>query len=219
MVQMRTRVMNQLQAVALDEGVRCKKRLWGEGGRQQLESFQLAPWGSRRRRDLLELLDRLNPTIAALTLAIEGEVEKYPVAQRLMTHPGVGALTALAFVLIIGEAERFQCGKQIAAYLGLVPEEDSSGDSRRLGHISKQGSGLMRFFLVEAAQVTVRSDGEWRSKYFHLAMRRGRKIAKVAMARRLAVRMFWMWRNEWNYEQLKKFGPHAGQPGMSDGVK
>ncbi len=219
MVQMRTRVMNQLQAVALNEGVRCKKRLWGERGRQQLEGFQLAAWGSRRRRDLLELLDRLNPTIAELTQAIEGEIENYPAAQRLMTHPGVGALTALAFVLIIGEAERFQCGKQIAAYLGLVPEEKSSGDSRRLGHISKQGSGLMRFLLVEAAQVTVRNNEEWRSKYFHLSMRRGRKIANVAMARRLAVRLFWMWRKQWDYEQLKKFGPHAGQPGMSDGVK
>jgi transposase len=75
------------------------------------------------------------------------------------------ALAALAFVLIIGEVERFPCGKQIAAYLGLVPEEKSSGQSRRLGHMSKQGSGLMRFLLVEAAQVTVRSDGEWRSKY------------------------------------------------------
>lgn len=136
-----------------------------------------------------------------------------------MTHPGVGVLTALAFVLIIGEAERFQCGKQIAAYLGLVPEEKSSGDSRRLGHISKQGSGLMRFLLVEAAQVTVRNDQEWRSKYFHLSMRRGRKIANVAMARRLAVRLFWMWRKQWDYEQLKRFSPHAGQPGMSDGVK
>ena len=136
-----------------------------------------------------------------------------------MTHPGVGALTALAFVLIIGEAERFQCGKQIAAYLGLVPEENSSGESRRLGHISKQGSGLMRFLLVEAAQVTARNDREWHSKYFHLAMRRGRKIAKVAMARRLAVRLYWMWRNQWEYEQLTKFGPHARQPGMSDGVK
>src|SRR5215467_4376422 len=83
-------------------------------------------------------------------------------------------------------------GKQIAAYFGLVPEEDSSGESRRLGHISKQGSGLVRFFLVEAAQVTVRSDPEWRSKFFHLSMRRGRKIAKVAMARRLAVRLYWM---------------------------
>ena len=219
MVQMRTRIMNQLQAVALNEGLRCKKRLWRERGRQQLESFRLARWASRRRRDLLELLDRLNPTITELTQLIEQEVEKYPAARRLMTHPGVGALTALAFVLIIGEAERFECGKQIAAYLGLVPEEDSSGESRRLGHISKQGSGLMRFFLVEAAQVTTRSDAEWRNKFFHLAMRRGRKIAKVAMARRLAVRMYWMWRNQWDYEQLKKFGPHAGKLGTGVGVQ
>jgi len=219
MVQMRTRIMNQLQAVALNEGLRCKKRLWRERGRQQLESFQLAPWASRRRRDLLELLDRLNPTIAELSQAIEQEVEKYPAAQRLMTHPGVGVLTALAFVLIIGEAERFGCGKQIASYLGLVPEEDSSGESRRLGHISKQGSRILRFFLVEAAQVTVRSDPEWRSKFFHLALRRGRKIAKVAMARRLAVRLYWMWRKQWDYEQWKKFGPHAGQPGTGVGVK
>ena len=219
MVQMRTRIMNQLQAVALNEGLRCKKRLWRENGRQQLESFPLAPWASRRRRDLLELLDRLNPTITELTQRIEQEVEKYPVAQRLMTHPGVGALTALTFVLVIGNAERFRSGKQIAAYLGLVPEEDSSGESRRLGHISKQGSGLMRFFLVEAAQVTVRSDPEWRSKYFHLALRRGRKIAKVAMARRLAVRMYWMWRQQWDYEQWKKFGPHAGKPGTGVGVQ
>ena len=81
------------------------------------------------------------------------------------------------------------------------------------------GNSLLRFLLVEAAQVTVRSDQEWRSKYFHLAMRRGRKIAKVAMARRLAVRMYWMWRKRWDYEQLKKFGSHAGQPGHRQGVQ
>ena len=75
MVQARTRIMNQLQAVALNEGLRCKKRLWRERGRQHLESFRLAPWASRRRRDLLELLDRLNPTITELTQAIEQEVE------------------------------------------------------------------------------------------------------------------------------------------------
>jgi transposase len=219
MVQMRTRIMNQLQAVALNEGLRCKKRLWRERGRQQLEAFRLAPWASRRRRDLLELLDQLNPTIVELTKAIEQEAEKYPAAQRLMTHPGVGALTALAFVLIIGKAERFQCGRQIASYLGLVPAEDSSGERRRLGHISKQGSALLRFFLVEAAQVTVRSDSEWRSKFFHLALRRGRKIAKVATARRLAVRLYWMWHQGWDYEQWKKFSPHAGQPGTGVGVQ
>ena len=107
-----------------------------------------------------------------LSQAIEGEVEKCPEAQRLRTHPGVGSLTVLAFVLIVGEAERFQCGKQIASYLGLVPSEESSGDRRRLGHITKQGNSLLRFLLVEAAQVTVRSDPEWRSKFFHLALRR-----------------------------------------------
>jgi transposase len=219
MVQARTRIMNQLQAVALNEGLRCKKRLWRERGREQLEAFRLAPWATRRRRDLLELLDRLNPIITELTHAIEQEVEQCPAAQRLMTHPGVGPLTALAFVLIIGKADRFQCGKPVASYLGLVPLEDSSGNRRRLGHITEQGSSMLRFLLVEAAQVTVRSLPEWRSKYFHLAMRRGRKIAKVAMARRLAVRLYWMWRKGWDYEQLTKFGSHAGQPGNRHGVQ
>jgi transposase len=219
MVQARTRIMNQLQAVALNEGLRCKKKLWREPGRQQLEAFRLAPWASRRRRDLLELMDRLNPTIAELTRAIEQEAENNPAAQCFMTHPGVGALTALAFVLIIGDSERFHCGKQVASYLGLVPLEDSSGNRRRLGHITKQGSSILRFLLVEAAQVTVRSLPEWRSKYFHLTMRRGRKIAKVAMARRLAIALYWMWRKGWNYEQMKKFGSHAGQPGNRDGVQ
>jgi transposase len=165
------------------------------------------------------LLDRLNPTIAELTQAIEQEAEKCPEAQRLMTHPGVGPLTALAFVLILGRADRFQCGKQIACYLGLVPLEESSGERRRLGHITKQGNSLLRFLLVEGAQVTERSDQEWRSKYFHLAMRRGRKIAKVAMARRLAIQMYWMMRKGWDYEQVKKFGSHAGQPGHRHGVQ
>src|SRR5580765_4265698 len=71
MVQTRTRIMNQLQAAALNEGLRYKKKLWRESGRQQLESLPLAPWASRRRHDLLEVLDRINPTIAELTQAIE----------------------------------------------------------------------------------------------------------------------------------------------------
>src|SRR6202045_164729 len=219
MVQARTRMMNQLQAVALNEGLRCKKKLWREAGRAQLEAFKLAPWASQRRTDLLELLDRLNPTIAKLTQAIDWEGEKGPAARRVQTHPGVGPLTALAFVLIIGKADRFQGGKQIASYLGLVPLEDSSGNRRRLGHITKQGSSMMRFLLVEAAQVTVRSVPEWRSKYLHLMMRRGRKTAKVAMARKLAVRLYWMWRKGWDYAQWSKFGSHAGQPGNRDGVQ
>jgi transposase len=124
-------------------------------------------------------------------------------------------LTALAFVLIIGNAERFRSGKQVASYLGLVPLEDSSGNRRRLGHITKQGSSMLRFLLVEAAQVTVRTVPEWRSKYLHLMMRRGRKTAKIAMARKLAVRLYWMMRQKWDYQQWNKFGSHAGQPGQS----
>ena len=95
----------------------------------------------------------------------------------------------------------------------------ASGKLRELGHISKQSSTLVRFVMVEAAQVTVRSDAEWRRKYFHLALRRGRKIAKVAMARRLAVRLYWMWRKQWDFQQWKTFGPHVGrQPGTGVGV-
>src|SRR5712664_2441821 len=115
LVQARTRMMNQLQAVALNEGLGCKKKLFREAGRKQREAFRLAPWASRRRHDLLELLDRLTPTIAELTQAIEQEAENCPAAQRLQTHPGVGALTALAFVLIIGRAERFQCASRSRA--------------------------------------------------------------------------------------------------------
>src|SRR5437773_4415241 len=218
LVQMRTRIMNQLHVLALNEGVRRKKALWRPAGRAQLQSLVLARWASRRRQDLLELLDQLTPKIQELTRALEQEVEKRPVARRLMTHPGVGPLTALAFELVIGTPERFGCGKQIASYVGLVPSEESSGDRRRLGHISKQGNSLLRFLLVEAAQVTVRTDPDWRRRFLHLAMRRDRRIAKVAMARKLAVRLYWMWRKQWDYQQMRKFGSHVGEPGNRQGV-
>jgi transposase len=195
-------MMNQLQAVAMNEGVRRKKGLWSKSGRAQLEALLLAPWASRRRKDLLELLDRLTPHIAELSTAIEREGKKRPEVMRLMTHPGVGPLTGLAFVLIIGPPERFRCGKQIGSDLGLIPCEESSAGKQRLGHISKQGNSLLRFLLVEAAQIAVRDDPNWRRKFLHLAMRRGRKIAKVAMARKLAVRLYWMLRKEWDYQQL-----------------
>jgi transposase len=195
------------------DGFRLKKRLWRPKGRAQLESLVLTPWATRRRQDLLRLLDQVDATVADLTAAIEKEAEKRPEVVRLMTHPGVGALTALAFVLIIGTPERFARSKEVSSYLGLVPTEDSSGERRHLGHISKQGNTLLRFLLVAAAQITVRSDPDWRRRYLHLAMRRERSVAKVAMARMLAVRLYWMWRNGWDYTHLPKLGSHAGQPG------
>jgi transposase len=219
LVQMRTRIMNQLQALAMNEGKRWKKKLWSEPGRTQLEKLPLAPWAGRRRQDLLELLDRLNPTIAELTAAIEQEARKRPEVLRLMTHPGVGPLTALAFVLIIGTWERFPRGKQIGSYIGLVPSEDSSADHQRLGHISKQGNALLRFLLVEAAQAATRCNPDWRRRYFHLAMRRQKNIARVAMGRRMAVRLYWMWRNGCEYSPSLEFGSYAGQLVTGHGAK
>jgi transposase len=219
LVQMRTRIMNQLQALALNEGYRWKKKLFSEQGRAQLEKLALAPWASRRRQELLELLDRLNPTIEELTAAVEREARKRPEVLRLMTHPGVGPLTALAYVLIIGTPTRFQRGKQIGTYVGMIPSEDSSGGKQRLGHISKQGNSLLRFLLVEAAQAAARVHPDWRRRYSHLAMRRHRSIAKVAMGRRLAIRLYWMWRNGCEYSQSLECGSYAGQLGIGHGVK
>jgi transposase len=216
---MRTRAMNQIQATAMNEGMRRKKTLWSKAGRKQLESLLLAPWATRRRQELLDLVDRWNVTIAELSAAIEQEARKRPEVLRLMTHPGVGPITALAFVLVIGSPDRFACGKQIGSYLGLIPCEDSSADRQRLGHITKQGSSLLRYLLAEAAQAAVRWDPGWRRRFVHLAMRRDRRIAKVAMARRLAVSLYWMWRKECDYQQTLQFGSHAGEPGFVHGVK
>ena len=105
--------MNQLQAMAMSEGVRLRKTLWSGTGRAKLESLQLAPWAAQRRKDLLELLDRLTPKIEDLNVAVENEGLKRPEVRRLMTHPGVGPVTGLAFVLLIGTPERFRCGKQL----------------------------------------------------------------------------------------------------------
>jgi transposase len=219
LVQMRTRIMNQLQALAMNEGRRWKTKLWSERGRVELEKLALAPWASRRRQELLELLDRLHPTIEELTSAAEQEAKKRPEVVRLMTHPGVGPLTALAYVLIIGTPERFHRGKQIGTYVGLVPSEDSSAGKQRLGHISKQGNSLLRFLLVEAAQAAARINPEWRRRYAHLAMRRHKSIAKVAMGRRLAVRLYWMWRNGCEYSPSLEFGSYVGQLGTGHGVQ
>jgi transposase len=127
LVQMRTRVMNQLHVVALNEGLRRKKALWRPAGRAQLESLALAPWASQRRQDLLDLLDQLTPKIHQLTRRLEEMVEQRVVARRLRTHPGVGPLTALAFELVIGTPERFACAKQIASYVGLVAQPMGNG--------------------------------------------------------------------------------------------
>jgi transposase len=200
----RTRVKNQLQAMALSQGVQKKRKLWTQAGREQLEKLELLPYASERREQLLQSLDQLEGEIAELNRRVEEEVKRRPAAEQLMTHPGVGPVTALAMVLTLGPAERFGSGKQVASYFGLIPSEYSSGGGQRLGHISKQGSSFMRFLLVEAGQTAARHDPELGRFYRRLAMRKHRALAKVAVARKLAVRLYLMLREGWTYPQLCK---------------
>lgn len=217
LVRMRTQVKNQLQALALNQGVQRKWKLWSETGRKQLEALPLLPWASRRRTELLELHDQLEASIDELDGALAEQANTRPAVRRLMTHPGVGAVTALAFVLTMGPVRRFQRGKQVASYFGLIPAEHSSGGrGQRLGHISKQGNPFLRGLLVEAAQSAVRREPQMRREYQRLAQRKCRALAKVAMARKLAVRLYWMLREEVDYAQLLQ-GSHAGQLESSRG--
>ena len=111
LVRVRTQVKNQLQALALNQGVQRKRKLWSEGGRKQLEWLPLLPWASRRRAELLQLLDQLEASIGELDCAVAEQASARPAARRLMTHQGVGPVTALAFTLTMGPAQRFQRGK------------------------------------------------------------------------------------------------------------
>ena len=203
----RTSVRNQLHAQAMGEGIRRKQKLWTAKGRQELESLALDGWASRRRQELLEMLDRLDGSIEELDRAVHDEARSRPLAVRLMEHPGVGPVTALAFVLIIGEVGRFRRSKQVVSYVGLNPRESSSGGKQRLGSISKQGNSMLRFLLVEAAQTASRFDPELQRDYQRLQFRRGPGVAKVAIARKLAVRLYGKLREA---DPSSAAGSHAG---------
>jgi transposase len=167
-----------------------------------LEQLELLPYAAERRKQLLQSLDRLEQEIAALNQRVEAEVGQRAAARKLQTHPGVGPVTALAMVLTLGPAERFASGKQVGSYFGLIPSEHSSGGRQKLGRISKQGSSFLRFLLVEAGQSAVRQDAELGRFYRRLAARKHRALAKVAVARKLATRLYLMLREDWTYAQL-----------------
>lgn len=190
LVQMRTALKNQLHALALSQGICRKRKLWSAAGRQELVGLELGFWASRRRQELLDLLDGVEPRIGELDQVVKAEAERCPAALRLMQQKGVGPVTALAFVLTVGPVERFANSRKLVSYLGLNPSEDSSGGHQRLGHISKQGNLMLRWLLVEAGQSAAQHDAELRRKYKRLKSRRGANVAKVAIARQLAVRLY-----------------------------
>jgi transposase len=201
-VQSRTRIKNQLQAMALSQGVQRKRKLWTAMGRAELEKLELLPYAAERRKQLLESLERMEAEMAELNRRVEEEAGQRPAAVRLMTHPGVGPVTALAMVLTLGPAQRFATAKQVGSYFGLIPSEHSSGGRQQLGRISKQGSSFLRFLLVEAGQSAARYDAELGRFYRRLAVRKHRALAKVAVARKLATRLYLMLREHWTYAQL-----------------
>jgi transposase len=212
----RTQVKNQLQSLALNQGMQKGRTLWSAAGREQLGELPMMEHAARRRHDLLQRVEELDRQIAELDVLVRRQAEGREDARRLMTHPGVGPQTALGMVLTIGDVSRFESAKKVASYLGLIPGEYSSGNKQRLGHISKQGSSLMRFLLVEAGQTAVRGDEQLRRAYARLAAKKSRAVAKVMVARRLAARLYWMLRNEWTYAELAR---HAGEPGSFCGAK
>ena len=203
-VQARTRTKNELQAMALSHGVQKKYKLWTKTGRAELEQLPLLPYAAERRKKLLAALDGVEVEIVELNRRVEEEVRQRPQAERLMTHPGVGPVTALAMVLTLGPAERFESAKQVGSYFGLIPSEESSGGKQRLGKISKQGSSFLRFLLVEAGQTAARYDPQLQRFYRRLATRKNRGVARVAVARKLATRMYLMLREGWTYAQLNQ---------------
>ena len=210
LVRMRVRIKNQLDSMAKNDGL-VDHKCWSEKRRHQIEAMPLSGWDDQRRGDLLDLHDQLDGQIEPLEQAVKQAAESNPQCCLLMTHPGVGAVISLAFVLTIGEWSRFRRSREWASYLGLIPAEESSGDKRRLGHISKQGNSLLRWLLVQAVNQAQRHDARWRRQYVRLSLHKHHGVAKVAIAHKLAVRLYWMLRSGQNYQQMMERGWHAGQ--------
>ena len=201
LVEIRTRVKNGLQHLAMNRGMQKKRKLWS-AAQKALRELPLQGWAARRRQDLLGLLKSLDEQIGELDQAAEEEAQRDKMAQLLRTHPGVGPITALGFVVTIGDASRFRRGKQVASYLGLIPRERSSGGRQRLGAISKQGNRFLRMLLVEAAHSANRKDEGFRKSYQQRCHRMAKGVAQVAAARKLAVRLYWMLRTNTAYPEI-----------------
>lgn len=202
LVRLRAQAKNELQHLALNQGVQKKSKLWSVAGQKVLRELPLPYWAGQRRQNLLRLLTIFNEQIAVLDQAAEKAAQESEMARLLLSQPGVGPITSLAFVLTMGDVSRFHGGKKVASYLGLIPREDSSGEHQRLGAITKQGNRFMRMLLVEAAQSVIRCDPGFGKHYAHLCHKKAKGVAKVAAARKLAIRLYWMLRTKTAYPEI-----------------
>lgn len=217
LVEIRTRVKNGLQHLALNRGLQKKSSLWSVRGRACLKELPLEGWTGRRREDLFALLGELDGQVGELDAAVACAAQADPQARLLMTQPGVGPITALAFVLTIGDVSRFGHSGQVASYVGLIPREHSSGGKQRLGSISKQGNRFLRHLLVESAQTVNRLDEGFRKQYQARCHHKPKGVAKVAAARKLAVRLYWMLRQNVGYPEIAHIESSSRVPLIGSG--
>jgi transposase len=209
LVQMRTRAKNSLQALAFSAGSAGRSRLLSREGRERFLRLPMSEAMGRQRAEWLSLVDELNARIKSVDAWLDQKAKRDERVMRLQTHPGIGLLTSLALVHALEPVSRFDGGRKVAAYVGLDPMEYSSGDKQRFGSISKGGSRLLRYLLVEAAQITVRRDEGLKSFYLRLLRRRGAQKAKVAAARKLLIRGYILLRDGIDYAEFLRRGVEA----------
>ncbi len=205
-VRMRTRVQNALQAIALSHGLRRGKALWSQVGQHAIESLPLPPHTAYRRAELQDLYRKLQGQIDVLDKHVNDQALQRPGAELLMTHPGVGPVTALATDVFLGDPARFEDGKAVVSYVGMIPSEYSSGGQQRLGGLSKQGNPFLRFLWCEAAVHAVRRDPELQRFYRRKLAQKGLGKARVAAARKLGIRLWIMLRDRIDYEEFCRRG-------------
>jgi transposase len=212
LVEIRTRVKNGLQHLALNRGMQKQHSLWSARGMDAFKNLPFEGWSEKRRGDLLRLLAELDERVEELDTAVTQAAQSDTRARLLMTQPGVGPITALAFAVTIGDVSRFPTSGQLASYLGLIPGEHSSGGKQRLGAITKQGNRFMRQLLVEAVQTTNRLDEGFRRQYQARCHKKPKGVAKVAAARKLTVRLYWMLKTNTSYPQIAHIESSSGVP-------
>ena len=205
-VRIRTRIQNALQAIALANGLRRGPGLWSYDGQAKIAFLPLLPHASYRRSQLQALYRKMEEEIENLTQQIDELASQRPGARRLMTHPGVGPVTALATEVFLGDPRRFADGKALASYVGIIPREYSSGGKQRLGGVTKQGSPLLRFLWGEAGAHAVRKDPELKQFYRRKLIQKGLGKTRVAVARKLGIRLWIMLRDEIDYEEFCRRG-------------
>ena len=206
LVKMRTMVINTLQALAINAGLSLRAQLMTKGGRKQLAGLPLSVISQQQRDELLSLADELTRRIATVEVWLKEQAQSDVRVRRLQTHPGVGLLTSLCLVHTLGDLSRFASTRKVAAYVGFDPMEDSSAERKAYGGISKAGSRLLRYLLVEAGQTAAKADEQLQQFYRRLLPRRGKARAKVAVARKLLVRCFIMGRAEIDYAEFIRRG-------------